>query len=176
MILEISYRRGGWGAHTVHDDALTDLGPHLVDLARWLTGADVTEVRRAVVTPERAEFDLGLGAARARIRCVTDRPHHERIEVRHRDGGLVGRLVRGGLLAAVRGRLGPRGPHPLVASLTAQLEAFARAVRGPAAPVSAGPRRSARRTTEWRSWPCWRRCGPRRGRAGAPQSPPDSPA
>jgi predicted dehydrogenase len=135
VILEISYRRGGWGAHTVRDDALTDLGPHLVDLARWLTGADVTEVRRAVVTPERAEFDLGLGAARARIRCVTDRPHHERIEVRHRDGGLVGRLVRGGLIAAVRGRLGPPGPHPLVASLTGQLEEFARAVRGGAAPT-----------------------------------------
>jgi predicted dehydrogenase len=134
-ILEISYRRGGWGAHTVRDDALTDLGPHLVDLARWLTGADVTEVRRAVVTPERAEFDLGLGAARARIRCVTDRPHRERIEVRHRDGGLVGRIVRGGLLAAVRGRIGPRGPHPLVASLTAQLEAFARAARGMPAPT-----------------------------------------
>jgi predicted dehydrogenase len=130
VILEIAYRRGGWGAHTVRDDALTDLGPHLVDMARWLTGAHVTEVRRADVHPERAEFDLVLGAARARIRCVTDRPHRERIEVRHRDGRLVGRLVRGGLVAAVRGRIGSRGPHPLVASLTAQLEAFARAMRG----------------------------------------------
>jgi myo-inositol 2-dehydrogenase/D-chiro-inositol 1-dehydrogenase len=135
VFLEISYRRGGWGAHTVRDDALTDLGPHLVDLARWLTGAAVTEVRRASVSPERAEFDLVLGAARARIRCVTDRPHRERIEVRHRDGRLVGRLSRGGLVAAVRGRLAPRGPHPLVASLTAQLEAFAHAVRGGSAPT-----------------------------------------
>jgi myo-inositol 2-dehydrogenase / D-chiro-inositol 1-dehydrogenase len=135
VFLEISYRRGGWGAHTVRDDALTDLGPHLVDMARWLTRADVTEVRRAVVSSERAEFDLVLGAARARIRCATDRPHRERIEVRHRDGGLVGHLVRGGLVAAVRGRLGPRGPHPLVASLTAQLEAFARAVRGESEPT-----------------------------------------
>jgi predicted dehydrogenase len=135
VVLEISYRRGGWGAHTVRDDALTDLGPHLVDMARWLAGADVTEVRRAVVSHERAEFDLVLGAARARIRCATDRPHHERIEVRHRTGGLVGRLVRGGLINAVRGRLGPRGPHPLVASLTAQLEAFARAARGDADPT-----------------------------------------
>jgi predicted dehydrogenase len=135
VFLEISYRRGGWGAHTVRDDALTDLGPHLVDMARWLTGADGTQVRRAVVGPERAEFDLALGAARARIRCVTDRPHRERIEVRHRAGGLVGRLVRGGLVAAVRGRLGPRGPHPLVASLTAQLAAFSRAVRGEPEPT-----------------------------------------
>jgi predicted dehydrogenase len=135
VFLEISYRRGGWGAHTVRDDALTDLGPHLVDMARWLTGADVTEVRRAAVSPERADFDLVLGAARARIRCATDRPHHERIEVRHRDGGQVGRLVRGGLIAAVRGRIGPLGPHPLVASLTAQLETFASAARGEPAPV-----------------------------------------
>jgi predicted dehydrogenase len=135
VFLEISYRRSGWGAHTVRDDALTDLGPHLVDLARWLTGADVTEVRRAAVSPQRAEFDLLLGAARARIRCATDRPHHERIEVRHRGGEPVGRLVRGGLVAAARGRIGPRGPHPLVASLTAQLEAFARVVRGEPEPT-----------------------------------------
>jgi predicted dehydrogenase len=135
VILEISYRRAGWGAHIVRDDALADLGPHLVDLARWLTGADVTGVRGAVVRPERAEFDLELGAARARIRCVTDRPHRERILVRHRDGALVGRLTRGGLVAAVRGRIAPRGPHPLVASLTAQLEAFARAVRAEPEPT-----------------------------------------
>ncbi|HLU56489.1 MAG TPA: Gfo/Idh/MocA family oxidoreductase [Pseudonocardia sp.] len=137
VFCEISYRRAGWDAHTVRDDALTDLGPHLVDLARWLTGADVTDVRRADVRRERAGFDLVLGAARARIRCATDRPYRERIEVRHRDGRLVGRLSRGGLVAAVRGRLASRGPHPLVASLTAQLEAFARAVRGELEPTLA---------------------------------------
>ncbi|MDN5750344.1 MAG: Gfo/Idh/MocA family oxidoreductase [Pseudonocardia sp.] len=131
VILEIGYRRRGWGAHAVADDALLDLGPHLVDLARWITRAEVTEVRRATVSPERAEFDLVSGGARARVRCATDRPHHERVEVRHRGGALVGRSVRGGLLAAVRGRLRPdRGPHPLVASLTAQLEAFGCAARG----------------------------------------------
>jgi predicted dehydrogenase len=129
--LEIGYRRGGWAAHTAADDALLDLGPHLVDLARWLTRAEVTGVRRATVAAERAEFDLLLGPARARIRCATDRPHRELIDIRHRDGDRVGRDRRGGLLAAVRGRLRPAtGPHPLAASLTAQLEAFARAVRG----------------------------------------------
>jgi predicted dehydrogenase len=134
VIVEISYRRGGWGAHAVADDALLDLGPHLVDLARWITGADVTRVRRAGVAPERAAFDLELGAARARIRCATDRPHHERVEVRHRDGTLVGRHRAGGPLGNVLGRLRP-GPHPLVASLTAELEAFARTVRGDPDPV-----------------------------------------
>jgi len=129
LLLEIGYRRQGWAAHTVADDALLDLGTHLVDLARWLTGREVSDVRRAVVTPERADFDLVLGPAKARVRCATDRPHRERIEVRRRDGTLLGRRTEGGLVAAVRGRLLPR-PHPLVASLTAQLEAFARAVRG----------------------------------------------
>jgi len=131
---EISYRRGGWGAHAVTDDALLDLGPHLVDLARWITGADVTRVRRASVATQRARFDLELGAARARIRCSTDGLHHERIEVRHRDGTLVGHHRVGGPVHAVLGRLRP-GPPPLVASLTAELEALARTVRGYPDPV-----------------------------------------
>jgi predicted dehydrogenase len=134
VVAEISYRRGGWGAHAVADDALLDLGPHLVDLARWITGADVTRVRRASVTPQRAAFDLELGTARARIRCATDRMHHERVEVRHRDGTLVGRHRVGGPVGAVLGRLRP-GPHPLVASLIAELEALARTVRGEPDPV-----------------------------------------
>lgn len=129
LLLEIGYRRRGWGAHTVADDALADLGAHLIDLARWLTGAEVAEVLRADVAPERAEFDLLLGPARARVRCATDQPYRERFVVRHRDGTLLGRRTEGGPVAAVRDRLLPR-PHALVASLTAQVEAFARAVRG----------------------------------------------
>ena len=129
--LGIAYRRGGWAPHTVADDALLDLGPHLVDLARWLTGAEVSEVRRVGLTPRRAEFDLVLGAARARIRCATDRLHDERVEVRTREGRLLARHRVGGPVAAVLGRLPlGRAPHPLVASLTAELEAFARTVRG----------------------------------------------
>jgi predicted dehydrogenase len=134
VVAEIAYRRGGWSPHAVADDALLDLGPHLVDLARWITGAEVTGVLRAEVTPERAAFDLELGAARARIRCAMDRPHHERVEVRHRDGTRVARHRVGGPVAAVLGRLRP-GPHPLVASLTAELEAFIRTVRGEPDPV-----------------------------------------
>lgn len=135
MFLELGYRRRGWGAHTVTDDALLDLGPHLIDLTRWLSRAEVTKVQRATVAAERAEFDLALGWARARIRCATNRPFRERVEVRHwRGAALVHH--HGGLLAAVRGRLAVRpGPHPLVASLTAQLEAFARAVRGAPEPI-----------------------------------------
>lgn len=129
--LEIHYRRRGWAPHTVADDALLDLGPHLVDLARWLTRAEITEVRRATVSTRHAEFDLVLGRARARIRCATDRPHHELLQVRHRDGTLLGRERQGGLVTGVRGRLRPAaGPHPLAESLTHQLDAFANTVRG----------------------------------------------
>ncbi|MDN5857304.1 MAG: Gfo/Idh/MocA family oxidoreductase [Pseudonocardia sp.] len=128
LILDLAYRRRSWGAHAVADEALLDLGPHLVDLARWITGAEVTDVVRAAVSRERAEFDLVLGAARARIRCAADRPYRERVEVRHRRGDLIARRVKGGPVAAVRDRLAP-GPHPLVASLTAQLEALAASVR-----------------------------------------------
>jgi predicted dehydrogenase len=129
LTFELAYRRRSWGAHAVADEALLDLGPHLVDLARWITRADVTDVLRAVVTPDRAEFDLALGAARARFRCAADRPHRERVEVRHRGGDLITRSRKGGLVAGVLGRLVPAGPHPLVASLTAQLEALARTER-----------------------------------------------
>jgi predicted dehydrogenase len=136
VFLAFDYRRHGWGAHSVTDDALLDVGPHLIDLARWITRAEVTDVRSAALSPERARFDLVLGAARARIRCATNRPHRERVEVRHRRGTVLGRHHRGGLLNAVRGRLTPRcGPHPLVTSLTTQLEAFARAVRGAPEPT-----------------------------------------
>lgn len=134
LTLEIAYRRQGWAAHTVADDVLLDLGPHLVDLARWITGAEVTGVRRAIVAPEEAEFDLELGRARARVRCAMNRPHREIVEVRHRNGTLIARRRAGGLVGNVRGRLRP-GPHPLVTSLTGQLEEFAHAVRGRPAPT-----------------------------------------
>ena len=139
LLLELAYRRPGWGAHTVNDDALLDLGPHLIDLARWLTRSEVSAVSHAALSPERAAFDLVLGRGRARIHCATDRPHHELVEVRDRHGTVLGRHRRGGLLAALGGRLVPRrGPHPLVASLVGQLEAFGRAVRGASEPALGG--------------------------------------
>ncbi len=119
VVAEIAYRRGGWSPHAVADDALLDLGPHLVDLARWITGAEVTGVLRAEVTPERAAFDLearrragphplrhGPAAPRAR-RGPPPRRHTRRPAPRRRSGG------RGARQAAPRpasaGRLADRG-------------------------------------------------------------------
>lgn len=131
--LEIHYRRASWGAIAVADDALTDLGPHLVDWARWLLGAEVVAVGDVELAHERASLTLDLGGARAHLRAATDRPHHELAELRDRTGTVVARHRHGGLVAGVRGRL-RRGPHPLVASLAAQLDALAGAVAGGPAP------------------------------------------
>jgi predicted dehydrogenase len=125
LLLRLHYRRPGWGAHTVRDDALLDLGPHLVDWARWISGRDVTTVACDEITADRASLVLSLtGGATARLDAATDRPHEERIEARagdrtiarHRIGGLVDGLVG-------RVRRGGR-PDALVTTLRAELLAF----------------------------------------------------
>jgi predicted dehydrogenase len=129
--IELSYRRGGWGAVTVHDDVLTDLGPHVIDLARWISDSEVQAVTRAEVTAERASFELVLGRAHARVTIATDRIHHELVEVRSASGSrVVGRHEIGGFIAGIRDRLRPTTNSSLVLSLAAQLEALAVAARG----------------------------------------------
>ena len=76
-----------------------------------------------------------MGVLTARIaRAATDRPYRERALIHERGAGrkrgrVLARMETGGLLRASAGRL-RRGPHPLVASLRDQVEAFALAVRG----------------------------------------------
>jgi predicted dehydrogenase len=122
----------------VGDEALLDLGPHLVDLARWLSGGEVTGVRSATLSQERAHIELELEHGHATLRCAADRPHRELVEARGENGELLARHSEGGLMAGLRARITSRGePHPLVASLTAQLEAFAGAARGERVPTLA---------------------------------------
>jgi myo-inositol 2-dehydrogenase/D-chiro-inositol 1-dehydrogenase len=129
--LMIHYRRRSWRPITVDDDVVTDLAPHAIDLARWLTAADVVEVVGATCTRARAELHLMLTRGRARVSLATDRPHRELTEVRDDRGTVVGRHALGGLTAAVRGRLRPGpGPSALVAALAGQLRALGAAVRG----------------------------------------------
>lgn len=123
--LRMTYRRGTWRPLCGGDDALLDLGPHLVDLARWLTGQQVTAVTARQVTPTAAAFELALERDRARVRCALDRPYRERVELAGPGGRQ--RFDSGGVLALARRR---GGESPLVASLVAQVQAFARAVRG----------------------------------------------
>ncbi len=127
--LEIGYRRASWRPLTPGDDALLDLGPHLVDLALVLGGSPSARVRSAKLAPEQAELELELERGRARIRCATNRPHRELVAVRDPSGRRLARSTAGGPLAMVSGRL-PGRVHPLVGSLRRQVAAFASAARG----------------------------------------------
>lgn len=125
--LELRYRRRSWRPHGGGDDALLDLGPHLVDLALLLGGR--ARLVAARCSRERAEIRLATARGPARLRCATDRPYLERVMVRSAGGRVLARAVRGGLLRATAARL-VRRPHPLAESLDRQLAAFVTAARG----------------------------------------------
>ena len=124
----LHHRRDSWRPVTRGDDALLDLAPHLIDLALFLTRSLPLAVR-AHATRDRAGLVLATTRAEVQIQCATDRPHHELVEIRSAGGRLAGRAASAGRLRGVLARVSP-GAHPLVRSLTAQLEAFGRALRG----------------------------------------------
>lgn len=137
LALTLTYRRASWSAHTVRDDVVLDLVPHLVDWARWLSGSDVLSVATEELAPDRAVLGLRLGRGRATVTAAADRLHEERIVVRGAGGAVLAEHRAGGPLGAVTGRAqsvlvrlrGVDAPHPLAESLAAQLDAFAAAVR-----------------------------------------------
>jgi len=131
--LELHYRRKAWNPFDMQDDALLDLGPHLIDLARWLTASEVRSVRARALDPARAEFELTLERGQATVVCSCNRPYRERVQVTSRDGRALGTFRRGGIAAGIIGKVFPQRENPLVSSLIGQLEAFAQAVRGGAA-------------------------------------------
>jgi predicted dehydrogenase len=130
--LRLHYRRGSWAPFAVDDDVLLDLGPHLIDLAGWLARAAVSEVHTRHLTTTRARLELRFAGNRgsANIDCATDRMHDEVVAVQDEAGRRIARASTGGWTAAILGRLRPPSEHPLVASLAAELESFAAAVRG----------------------------------------------
>jgi myo-inositol 2-dehydrogenase / D-chiro-inositol 1-dehydrogenase len=130
--LELRTRPSSWRAYVADDDVLHNLGPHPVDLARWLSGAEIARVR-ATIDGDRISLDVELvNGARASISLHGDRPYRERV-VAQAQGRRLGSYRAGGPWAAVRS-VASRNEHPLASSLAAQLEAFAAAVRG-ASPV-----------------------------------------
>lgn len=128
--LALHYRRSSWSPHVVSDDALLDLGPHLVDLATWLTRSEATRVRALEVGPTLARVELELRRGTALLECATDRPYRERFEIAPAGGGRHARAGRGGFAQGLLGRLAPGRPHPLVQSLERELAAFSRAIEG----------------------------------------------
>jgi hypothetical protein len=83
--------------------------------------------------PERVELEIEGAVAGAGIACATDRFHRERVTVLDPAGTVVERRRAGGIVAGIPARLRGR-PHPLVASLAAQLDEFAAACAGEPAP------------------------------------------
>jgi len=128
--LELHYRRASWRPFDMQDDALLDLGPHLIDLARWLTCGTIVQARASSLHDRRAEFDLDLDCGRATIICSTNSPYRELVVVKDGRGGEQHTHARGGLLAGVLARLRPTQENPLVTSLRGQLQAFGQAIRG----------------------------------------------
>jgi predicted dehydrogenase len=129
MRLELHYRRAAWNPFDMRDDALLDLGPHLVDLARWLTRSDIESVRAVLITEQRAQFELELTRGRALVVCSTNRPYSERLDVGGMNGIAGFAYRRGGLLRGILARMIPTRDNPLVDSLVRQLDAFGLAVR-----------------------------------------------
>ncbi|MDH4176057.1 MAG: Gfo/Idh/MocA family oxidoreductase [Thermoleophilia bacterium] len=129
--LAMSVRPASWRPVTPPPPVLLDLGPHVVDLAGWLTRTGPAAVRGARVTESEASFELELDSGVARLALSHRRPWQESIVVEDAEGRGV-RLVRGGRLrrAALRARRG--GPSPLVATLAEQLRAVCVALRGDA--------------------------------------------
>jgi predicted dehydrogenase len=120
-----------WRAHTRSDDALLDLGPHSIDLVRWLSGTEVEQVRATALNAERAVLELVLARGVATVQIDHRAAYREALDVVLAGG----RRLRWSLPAPpalrLRARLDPRAaPDALTASLARQLEAFAAAARG----------------------------------------------
>jgi len=128
--LELHYRKAAWKPFDMQDDALLDLGPHLIDLARWLTGSEILWARALSLQERRAEFEIGLERGNATISCSNNTPYRERFEVKCARGRMTGFYKCGGLLPGIVARFQPNRENPLVRPMVAQLEAFGRAVRG----------------------------------------------
>lgn len=127
----IQYRRASWNPHTVHDDVLIDLAPHLVDWVRWIAHQDVVGVRARDVSPDRASLRLTTTRGTASITASADRFHAESVDVVDVTGSTIARHRAGGPVSAVTDRVLRRNqPHPLAASLAAQLDAFADVIGG----------------------------------------------
>jgi len=125
--LAMTVRGGSWDPYEVRDPVLLDLGPHLVDLALWLSRRTPERVT-ANLEEKRASIEIAFPQGTATIECGIGRRYREHVEVRidgrrmwHRGGGL-------------------RRKNPLFASLARQLDAFARAAQGHDEPTLATAR------------------------------------
>ena len=129
MRLELHYRRKSWNPFDMSDDAILDLGPHLIDLARWLTDSKIRSVKGLRLEQTRAEFEIELERGHAVVVCSSNSPYREVIQVRLNHDFPARSFTRGGIVAGIISKLCPAKENPLVNSLIGELEAFGQAVR-----------------------------------------------
>jgi predicted dehydrogenase len=134
--LELHYRRTSWRPFDMLDDALLDLAPHLIDLARWLSGSEVSSVRTLSLNERRVKLELTLDRGDAAISCSNDTHYRERVVLKDFQGRVCASYERGGLVSGIVAKLQPKAESPLVKPIVGQLEAFAMAVRGELDPLT----------------------------------------
>jgi predicted dehydrogenase len=130
IYLEFGSRLSSWNPFDMQDDALLDLAPHLIDLARWLTGSEISSARALALNDHCVKFELKLEWGYATISCSNQSYYHERILVKDGQGQERGSYNRGGLVSGIAARLQPQRKNPLVGLMIRQLEAFGLSVRG----------------------------------------------
>jgi predicted dehydrogenase len=137
LALEMHYPGDSWGSYVVRDDLLLAVGPHLLDLTRWLSGREIRGLRASALGPSHIELELELDQGRAMLSAASGRAFRDSVTVTA-GGRAIARWRGHTLLGRGRRFLGRRGtPTTLVKSLVSQLEAFAVAVRGrPADPLA----------------------------------------
>jgi len=119
-----------WEARGVRDQPLLDLGCHLVDMCRWLTGANVLAARAVPGSAGRARFELELtGGLRLFADCGAADCYRELIDMRGRLGDARAWRWPEPLHRQLTARLARR-PPALIDTWRAQLRSFAGAVRG----------------------------------------------
>ena len=130
LSMELHHAGGSWRAYEVADDALLTLGPHLIDLAAWLTRSSVERVRTLELSSEHVRLELSLGRGFTRISCRTRSAPRDLIQIHQGGALLAGYSARGIVRRGLRRLHRPFGVGGLVRSLALQLEAFISTVRG----------------------------------------------
>jgi len=137
LAFEVHHPGGPWGSHVVRDDALLAHGPHLIDLARWLSRSEIERVRAVELSSERAVLELALVRGRAEISCGVGSPARDQVVIRT-PGRTLRYRAHGASRRFVRRLSRPRMAGALVHLLMRELEEFAGAARGAAPALLAG--------------------------------------
>ncbi len=120
--LAISISPRDWGSYVAADDPLLDLGPHLADLAVWISGQRPVYARFVSESSRGERFETQWDGGSAVVDVSHAGGWRERVEARD-ERKRLGRVALGGALNRLSRRVRRTG-SPLVATLGAQLAAL----------------------------------------------------